>query len=137
MFFEKQVFTIFPQCVNRLPFHTQPSDAKKETIFGCTLSIFRYPSYYFLTTKYSALNYLFEPELCISPFLNLVVPGALYTILTVLLGDPDGHWRGRPGCLQGVRLSRQFSNGRVLQPEIMDEVIEVIRHANLVRCGVE
>ena len=33
IFFEKQVFTIFPQCVKHLPFHTQPSDAKKETIF--------------------------------------------------------------------------------------------------------
>ena len=68
IFFEKQVFTIFPQCVNRLPFHTQPSDAKKETIFGCTLSIFRYPCYYFLTTKYSALNLFVWTRIMYFPF---------------------------------------------------------------------
>ena len=45
--------------------------------------------------------------------------------------SPLRAWRGRPGCLQGVRLSRKFSYRRVLQPEIMDEVIQIITHTNL------
>ena len=88
LFLKSKFSQFFLNALNIYLFIPSPQMLKKKLFFGCTLSIFRYPCYYFLTTKYSALNYLFEPESCISPFLNLVVPGTLYTILTVLLGDP-------------------------------------------------
>ena len=48
-----------------------------------------------------------------------------------------GEGRGRPGCLQSVRLSRQFSYRRILQPQVMDEVVEIVRDSHFVWRGVE
>ena len=36
-----------------------------------------------------------------------------------------------PGILQGVRLSRKFPDGSVLQPQVMDEVVQIIAHTDL------
>ena len=36
-----------------------------------------------------------------------------------------------PGVLQGVRLSRKFSNRSVLQPQVVDEVVKIVAHPHL------
>ena len=41
------------------------------------------------------------------------------------------------GILQGVRLSRKFPYGRVLEPEVVYEVVEVVRDTYFVGRGVE
>ena len=38
-----------------------------------------------------------------------------------------------PGVFQGVRLSRKLPNGRVLQPQVVDEVIKIIAHSHLIQ----
>ena len=48
-----------------------------------------------------------------------------------LPGVPDDDVALLPGSLQGVRLSGQFSDGRILKPQIVDEVIQIVRDANL------
>lgn len=47
------------------------------------------------------------------------------------------HRGGRPGVFQGVCLSRKFSYGGVFQPEIVDEVVQIIRHPYFVWRWVE
>ena len=37
-----------------------------------------------------------------------------------------------PGVFQGVRLSRKLPDGRVLQPQVVDEVIKIITHSHLI-----
>ena len=48
-----------------------------------------------------------------------------------LQGVPDDDVALLPGSLQGVRLSGQFSDGRILKPQVVDEVIQIVRDANL------
>jgi len=44
---------------------------------------------------------------------------------------------GRPGVFQGVRLSRKLPYWRVLQPEVVDEVVQVVTHSHLVWSWVQ
>ena len=44
---------------------------------------------------------------------------------------PNKNTFNSPGVFQGVRLSRKFPDGSVLQPEVVDEVIKIIAHSHL------
>ena len=53
-------------------------------------------------------------------------------LLCIFDETASGYDNGLPGVFQGVRLSRKLPDGGVLQPQVMDEVIEIIAHPHLI-----
>ena len=65
----------------------------------------------------------------VSLIVVFIIKVILHTIFIFILVILSGI--GSPGVFQGVRLSRELADGSVFQPEVVDEVVQVVRHSHL------